>query len=161
MKAQGTKTFGKGSVQSVIELAGDCGISLTTAKYYTPSGLSIHKLGINPDIEVKYPLFSLEERKIFGEENLFKEFIKEYVGEEEFTLDKKALRDFEKLLKKKGLDFKPELLKKNRDLLEERIRLEIIRESKGEKEARLFALKQDPPVKRALEVLKAAKILRD
>jgi carboxyl-terminal processing protease len=163
----GTKTFGKASVQSVIDLPGDCGISLTTAKYYTPSGRSIHEMGINPDIEVKYPRFSKEEGRIFGEDDLFREFAKEYLKsalpdeQEEFTLDKKALRDFEAMLKKKDLNFKPELLKRNREFLEKKTRLEIIRESKGEKEARLYALKQDLQVKRALEFLKAAKILRE
>ena len=154
----GTKTFGKGSVQSVIELPGKRGISLTTARYYTPSGTSIHKIGISPDIEVKYPRFSKEEEKIFREEDLFKEFAKGYAGED-FSLDNKALRDFEKMLREKALDFSPELLKGNRELLEERIRFEIIKESKGEKEARLFALEQDPQVEKALEFLKAARIL--
>src|SRR5271157_820286 len=49
----GTKSFGKGSVQTILPL-GDCSaLRLTTALYYTPSGKSIHEIGINPDIEVK------------------------------------------------------------------------------------------------------------
>lgn len=50
----GTRTFGKGSVQSVLPLKDGSALRLTTAKYYTPSGRSIHKVGIKPDIEVKY-----------------------------------------------------------------------------------------------------------
>ncbi len=50
----GTKSFGKGSVQSVIPLPDGSGLRLTTSKYYTPSGKSIHGIGIPPDIEVKY-----------------------------------------------------------------------------------------------------------
>lgn len=50
----GTKSFGKGSVQSVIPLPDSSGLRLTTSKYYTPSGKSIHGIGIPPDIEVKY-----------------------------------------------------------------------------------------------------------
>ncbi|MDE3016744.1 MAG: S41 family peptidase [Pseudomonadota bacterium] len=49
----GTKTFGKGSVQTVIPLTGHGAIRLTTARYYTPSGRSIQALGITPDIVVE------------------------------------------------------------------------------------------------------------
>lgn len=49
----GVKSFGKGSVQSVIPLPDGSGLRLTTAKYYTPSGISIHNIGIVPDIVVE------------------------------------------------------------------------------------------------------------
>jgi carboxyl-terminal processing protease len=49
----GTRTFGKGSVQTVIPLPGNGAMRLTTARYYTPSGRSIQALGIAPDIEVQ------------------------------------------------------------------------------------------------------------
>ncbi|MBE7211557.1 MAG: S41 family peptidase [Gluconacetobacter diazotrophicus] len=50
----GTRSFGKGSVQTLIPLSGDNGaIRLTTARYYTPSGRSIQGLGITPDIKVR------------------------------------------------------------------------------------------------------------
>lgn len=52
----GTKSFGKGSVQSLIPLRGDGAMRLTTARYYTPSGRSIQALGISPDIVVKQPV---------------------------------------------------------------------------------------------------------
>ncbi len=48
----GTRSFGKGSVQTVIPLPGNGAMRLTTARYYTPSGRSIQGLGIAPDIEV-------------------------------------------------------------------------------------------------------------
>ena len=48
----GTRSFGKGSVQTVIPLPGSGGIRLTTARYYTPSGRSIQGLGIVPDVPV-------------------------------------------------------------------------------------------------------------
>ena len=48
----GTRTFGKGSVQTVYPLEGGAGLRLTTALYYTPSGRSIQEVGIEPDIEV-------------------------------------------------------------------------------------------------------------
>jgi carboxyl-terminal processing protease len=49
----GTKTFGKGLVQSVRPLADGSGMAVTIAKYYTPSGRDINHLGIKPDVEVK------------------------------------------------------------------------------------------------------------
>jgi carboxyl-terminal processing protease len=49
----GEKSFGKGSVQSLIPLPDGDGIKLTIAKYYTPSGVSIHKKGIEPNIVVE------------------------------------------------------------------------------------------------------------
>lgn len=49
----GTRSFGKGSVQTIIPLAGHGAIRLTTSRYYTPSGRSIQAKGIEPDIEVK------------------------------------------------------------------------------------------------------------
>jgi len=49
----GTKTFGKGSVQTVIPLSDGSAIRLTTSKYYTPNGRSIHGQGIMPDIIVE------------------------------------------------------------------------------------------------------------
>jgi len=48
----GERTFGKGSVQSVLPLRNGSGLKLTTARYYTPSGRSIQALGIEPDIQV-------------------------------------------------------------------------------------------------------------
>ncbi|MGR3452772.1 S41 family peptidase [Pseudooceanicola sp.] len=51
----GTKSFGKGSVQTVMPLRGDGAMRLTTARYYTPSGRSIQSLGISPDIVVAQP----------------------------------------------------------------------------------------------------------
>jgi carboxyl-terminal processing protease len=52
-KVVGTKTFGKGSVQTVIPLSKNTAVKLTTALYYTPNGRSIQALGIKPNIIVK------------------------------------------------------------------------------------------------------------
>ncbi|MBU2866085.1 S41 family peptidase [Pacificibacter marinus] len=51
----GTKSFGKGSVQTVMPLRSDGAMRLTTARYYTPSGRSIQALGVSPDIIVEQP----------------------------------------------------------------------------------------------------------
>ena len=52
----GTKSFGKGSVQTIIPLAENGALRLTTALYYTPSGKSIQGTGIHPDVRVEQPL---------------------------------------------------------------------------------------------------------
>lgn len=59
----GTKSFGKGSVQTVMPLRGDGAMRLTTARYYTPSGRSIQALGVSPDIVVEQP------RRVANEED--------------------------------------------------------------------------------------------
>ncbi|MDB4132942.1 S41 family peptidase [Amylibacter sp.] len=58
----GTKSFGKGSVQTIIPLSSDgAAMRLTTARYYTPSGRSIQSLGVSPDILVKQRVRSDED----------------------------------------------------------------------------------------------------
>ena len=56
----GTKSFGKGSVQTIIPLQGHGAIRLTTARYYTPAGRSIQAKGIEPDIEVEQAKVELD-----------------------------------------------------------------------------------------------------
>jgi carboxyl-terminal processing protease len=59
----GEKTFGKGSVQTVLPLPNKSAIALTTAYYYTPSGICIHKKGIKPQIPVALPRLTDDEIK--------------------------------------------------------------------------------------------------
>lgn len=61
--AVGTKSFGKGSVQTIFNLPGNTGMRLTTALYYTPSGKSIQAHGIIPDVLQK-PLKTKEQEKV-------------------------------------------------------------------------------------------------
>jgi carboxyl-terminal processing protease len=58
----GTKSFGKGSVQTIIPLAGHGAMRLTTARYYTPSGRSIQARGIDPDIVVEAAKIAKEDK---------------------------------------------------------------------------------------------------
>jgi carboxyl-terminal processing protease len=51
----GQQTFGKGSVQTIIPLSDGSGLRLTTARYFTPKGRSIHGKGITPDIVIDPP----------------------------------------------------------------------------------------------------------
>lgn len=54
-KVIGTKTYGKGVIQTVIPLSDGSGLKITTGEYFTPKGTEINKKGITPDIEVKLP----------------------------------------------------------------------------------------------------------
>ena len=67
----GTRSFGKGSVQTIMQVTGGGAIRLTTALYFTPSGRSIQKEGIKPDIEVEpAKIETIQARAGFREENL-------------------------------------------------------------------------------------------
>jgi len=70
----GTRTFGKGSVQSILPLSDGSGLRLTTARYYTPSGKSIQTCGITPDIEIPFIAANEKDEKpspqFIREENL-------------------------------------------------------------------------------------------
>lgn len=66
----GIQTFGKGSVQSLIPLSDGSGLRLTTAKYYTPKGISIQGVGITPDIIVKLEAKNGKAHRIVREKDL-------------------------------------------------------------------------------------------
>lgn len=66
----GTRSFGKGSVQSIIPVGRDGAMRLTTARYYTPSGVSIQGTGITPDILVELALVEDIDDGAFREEDL-------------------------------------------------------------------------------------------
>ena len=66
----GTRSFGKGSVQSVIPVSGRSAMRLTTARYYTPAGISIQAKGITPDVEVELARIETLDGGNMREENL-------------------------------------------------------------------------------------------
>lgn len=121
----GKKSFGKGSVQTRFSLDHKTGIALTTAKYYTPSGRSIHDKGIIPDKEVEGSKYSKEDLKSIFElrqENIIKKFVKEHKS---YTP-----KDIEELLKR--------VAEKKISLNKEILLKEI------EKEKRYLSLKKEP-----------------
>ena len=101
----GTKSFGKGSVQSVLPMGQSGGIRLTTARYYTPSGRSIQALGVTPDVFLEFKRVEEKEeekRRTFSEADL------------EGALSNDSLTDSEKeMLRKEELSFQE--TKKRRD----------------------------------------------
>jgi carboxyl-terminal processing protease len=103
----GTKSFGKGSVQSVLPMGQNGGIRLTTARYYTPSGRSIQALGVTPDVFLEFK--SVEEseednRKTFSEADL------------EGALSNDSLTEAEKeMLRKEEISFQETTKRRNKD----------------------------------------------
>ena len=68
----GTKSFGKGSVQTIMPVKGGGAMRLTTARYYTPSGRSIQGLGVSPDIIVEQPQRNPDKDAIDGQRPTFR-----------------------------------------------------------------------------------------
>ena len=100
-KLVGEKTFGKGSVQRLFELSDLVGITLTVARYYTPSGASIHGVGINPDIVESGQIIPESERKSANRivsEKILEEFAKNNKSYSEDTRKK-----FTAFLQTKGI----------------------------------------------------------
>lgn len=84
----GTQTFGKGSVQTVFSLSDGSGMRLTTAKYYTPQGVTIQNTGITPNIIVKpVKVGDEKERKVIREMDLEKHLGNESVPPDEEKKD--------------------------------------------------------------------------
>lgn len=97
----GVKTFGKGSVQNVISMMYGTSMALTIQKYYTPSGVSIHKKGIEPDINVPALDFTKDDRRHYKEireKKILQEFVKENK-----VYNAETVRKFQRLVASKGL----------------------------------------------------------
>lgn len=86
----GVRTFGKGSVQSVIPLSDGSGLRLTTARYYTPKGISIQNKGIEPDIVVKLKVKDGEGHPAIREEDLM-----HYLGKDQEKKKEKTKKERE------------------------------------------------------------------
>jgi carboxyl-terminal processing protease len=84
----GEKSFGKGSVQTVVPLSDKSAVRITTAKYYTPAGNSIHEKGIEPDIVITKEEVDAEGKE---SEDVFEQFKEEKV-EFDYTKDYEILR---------------------------------------------------------------------
>ncbi len=83
----GVTTFGKGSVQSILPLSDGSGLRLTTAKYYTPMGISIQNTGITPDILVELKPQKGTMHRVFREKDLEGHLENEQVDEEQPVQD--------------------------------------------------------------------------
>jgi len=137
----GERTFGKGSVQTVIPLADGSGLRLTTAKYYTPKGRSIHGEGIIPDIVVENP---------------------RVVPAERVTSKPRVIREEDLIQFERKKEKKPEEKKKEKE------GKEVKKKEKGANDKKVEPKKEfakengleDVQLRRAVEILEAARILK-
>jgi carboxyl-terminal processing protease len=102
----GTRSFGKGSVQTVMPLQGDGAMRLTTARYYTPSGRSIQALGVSPDILVE----QRQKIKIAAEEDQrkqrFEADLRGSLSNDSLTEDQRNLLEDERKAAKKAAELR-------------------------------------------------------
>lgn len=102
----GTKSFGKGSVQTIIPLPGHGAMRLTTARYYTPAGRSIQAVGIEPDIEVQQARIEPVEKAGGRRESDLRGALENENGEQDDKADKAETKpDGEKKEAKKPQDY--------------------------------------------------------
>jgi carboxyl-terminal processing protease len=179
----GTKSFGKGSVQTIMPLSDGGALRLTTAKYLTPKGRSLHGQGIDPDVVAEEEPVSKAMITLY-EENLFEVFVKEYLLEHPgFNLDEqpkdkeavkvsesswqhlkpesretKLMKDMQEWLAKRGKGLDNDDFARERSRFLAKVKEELARKSGGEDAAREIALANDPQIHRALDVLKVASV---
>ena len=136
----GQRTYGKGSVQQVIPLGEDEAIKMTIARYYTPSDTNIDKIGIPPDLEIKYPPLIEAEEKAYSallESNKIDKLI-----EENPKMTEEQIRENAEILKKEfNLDAR---------LLRRLIRMQIWKFETGH----IYDLDYDIQLTAALDILK-------
>ena len=94
----GTKSFGKGSVQTVVPMSDGSAIRLTTSKYYTPNGRSIHGLGIVPDIIVEYEERPAKDKEAEKETAILEKLIEGKEKTEQEKADEKKKKELDNQL---------------------------------------------------------------
>lgn len=136
----GDRTYGKGSVQKVLPLTSIDGMKLTVARYYTPSDTNIDKIGIPPDVEVKFPVLSEAAEKAYVE--MVKEKVIETYVEAHPKMSEKEISAYASTLDKKYP-------------LGERLLRRLIRNEVNRLEpAPLYDLDYDIQLEKALEIIK-------
>lgn len=144
----GTRTFGKGSVQTVLSLSDGSGLRLTTARYYTPSGRSIQLSGISPDIEIDYvPLVEVQGDDIPG--FMREEDLEGHMKNEEYK-EEGTVQTIDEERAKKEID--KEVIEKIQEEGDET--KEEVNEEDDEQVLRA-ALKRDNQVRQAVQILKS------
>ena len=137
----GQRTFGKGSVQTIRQLSDGSGLSLTTARYFTPADIMIHGVGIEPDISEKLIVKDEDGKDIELPEPLReKDLIDSFRGE----VDRKHLNNNNNNEKENGEETKEETNKKNKKRMSKKIR----------DRKKVFNLEEDNQLRKAVLVVK-------
>ncbi len=172
----GEKSFGKGSVQTIIPLSDNSALRMTIAQYMTPKGRKIHGVGIDPDILLEEPVASSFTAGLI-EKNYFEEFASDYikshpnglekdikkesakVSESDIkvffkkTDDEKLVDEFRKMLLNKNEEIKALEFFNDRDIILKILKIEIAKKTKCRDEARKVEIENDIQVKRAIDIL--------
>jgi len=156
----GTKTFGKGSVQTILPLdnSGGAALRLTTAKYYTPSGICIHGIGIDPDVEIKNPELTESTLKMYSKRYL-EDFAKVLLKEKlpvtaGMQIPPATIDRFADFCNKKTPRILKSDMRKDAETVANSLVLELVRRQLGEKDARRVAIERDRQVHVAEDILK-------
>ncbi len=158
----GAKTFGKGSVQTILPLENSDGaaLRLTMAKYYTPSGICIHGIGIDPDLDLRNHEISESTIKVYSKQmpgKFAKVLVKEGMAVTRDTeVTPEILERFFGYCVKNVKKIDKDELKKDADYLKNSLYVELIREKLGEKDARELAVLKDTQVEVAEQIIKNA-----
>ncbi len=140
----GETTYGKGSVQQIMDLLNQDAMKITMARYYTPSGANIDKLGIPPDREIAIPELTEDEQKALGE--LFQTTkIADFIGERK-QLSSAEAEAFAKTLQK---EYKLDMRLLKRLVVQEYYRTHI---------SPTYDLEYDIQLKGAVDILRAGKV---
>ncbi|MFH1074899.1 MAG: S41 family peptidase [Candidatus Firestonebacteria bacterium] len=156
----GTKTFGKGSVQSIFSMSDGSGLRLTTAYYYTPSGKKIHEKGIEPDIiEEDYfpPDFVYKLRYYEHFANYAKKYVKDTASLDlkKLVIEDKNVDEFAREVRAKGFVLSESEVNSNKDIIKKQLKIEIVKAANGEEAGEREAVEQDDVVRKAEDLLKA------
>lgn len=176
----GTRSFGKGTVQTQFPLSDRSALHLTVGRYHTPKGQVIHGVGIQPDVVAEMPNLSSSTAKLL-DGDWFGKFAKSYVAlhpqglpkadaatsadrtareAEQRLVEDELIRDLARTVRDGGGEVSEEGLRGDRRFVLDQIRVEVARVLQGEKEAYREVVMSDPQVERALEVLKVEPIFK-
>jgi hypothetical protein len=146
-------------VQTILPLDNSDGaaLRLTMAKYYTPSGICIHGIGIDPDLDLRNHDISESTIKVYAKQipgKFAKDLVKEGMEVTRDTEVTPALMDrFYTYCMKNVKKIDKDELKKDQDYLKNSLYVELIREKLGEKDARELAVMKDPQVGVAEQII--------
>ncbi len=155
----GERTFGKGTVQTILPLdsSGGAALRLTMAKYYTPSGVCINRIGIEPNVPLKEPDLTDSTMTAF-QNNDVEKFARMLEKEKlpvtlSMKISNRLLQQLYTFCMKHGKDMHRSDLEKNSEYFKESLFLDLVENKMGEKVAARETVLIDPQVKDAEKII--------